>query len=423
MSEKEKESKSKQQSEIKEINHTGIFSKEKVNMGHQCEIDYLKALGVFLMIETHYFDEFSPGYFSEIIYFLSFILGAAGFMLLMGIGMQYSRYHAPKNYIARGIGLLTMGQLLNLLRDCLPNLLAYWATGKNVFISRALQVIEADILPFAGLSFFLLAFMKTLKLSSSTILIISLIMNIAAYPLFNIMESPKNFLLSQFLGFFVLTDAESFFPLCSYFVFVAFGYWLGDLYQHMTNKDKFYNLVLIICLPLVTIYYYFRSHYDIPYLPEYFSDEHYCLYPGPDAIASCMTNLIALALFYKLDEMLGGKTPEFVTHAGKNLNQYYIISCMIIFHSCIYIIATKGEHAPKEVKAPTFFSLMVIVICRITIDMNDKYIGFTITKLKKPKQNIVFAFIWIFSIISVIYIYPKVEVYSTFWNNYQKPKK
>ena len=423
MSEKEKESKSKQQSEIKEINHTGIFSKEKVNMGHQCEIDYLKALGVFLMVETHYFDEFSPGYFSEIIYFLSFILGAAGFMLLMGIGMQYSRYHAPKNYIARGIGLLTMGQLLNLLRDCLPNLLAYWATGKNVFISRALQVIEADILPFAGLSFFLLAFMKTLKLSSGTILIISLIMNIAAYPLFNIMESPKNFLLSQFLGFFVLTDAESFFPLCSYFVFVAFGYWLGDLYQHMTNKDKFYNLVLIICLPLVTIYYYFRSHYDIPYLPEYFSDEHYCLCPGPDAIASCMTNLIALALFYKLDEMLGGKTPEFVTHAGKNLNQYYIISCIIIFHSCIYIIATKGEHAPKEVKAPTFFSLMVIVICRITIDMNDKYIGFTITKLKKPKQNIVFALVWILSIISVIYIYPKVEVYSTFWNNYQKPKK
>ena len=423
MSEKEKESNSNQQSEIKEIKHIGIFSKEKVNMGHQCEIDYLKALGVFLMVETHYFDEFSPGYFSEIIYFLSFILGAAGFMLLMGIGMQYSRYHAPKNYIARGIGLLTMGQLLNLLRDCLPNLLAYWTTGKNVFISRALQVIEADILPFAGLSFFLLAFMKTLKLSSSTILIISLIMNIAAYPLFNIMESPKNFLLSQFLGFFVLTDAESFFPLCSYFVFVAFGYWLGDLYQHMTNKDKFYNLVLIICLPLVTIYYYFRSHYDIPYLPEYFSDEHYCLCPGPDAIASCMTNLIALALFYKLDEMLGGKTPEFVTHAGKNLNQYYIISCIIIFHSCIYIIATKGEHAPREVKAPTFFSLMIIVICRITIDMNDKYIGFTITKLKKPKQNIVFALVWILSIISVIYIYPKVEVYSTFWNNYQKPKK
>ena len=43
MSEKEKESKSNQQSEIKEIKHTGIFSKEKVNMGHQCEIDYLKA--------------------------------------------------------------------------------------------------------------------------------------------------------------------------------------------------------------------------------------------------------------------------------------------------------------------------------------------------------------------------------------------
>ena len=105
-------------------------------------------------------------------------------MLLMGILIQYSRHHFPKYYFFRGIGLLTAGQLLNLLRDCLPNLLAFWFTNKNVFIARAMQVLEADILPFAGLSFILLALMKCLKLSNNCILIVSIIMNLFGYILF-----------------------------------------------------------------------------------------------------------------------------------------------------------------------------------------------------------------------------------------------
>ena len=417
---KKKEQKSHQENNPKE---TSIFSKEKVNNDNQTEIDYLKTLGIFLMVTSHVYDEFYPGYFSEIIYFLSFILGAGGFMFLMGILMQYSRHHFPKYYFFRGIGLLTAGQLLNLLRDCLPNLLAFWFTNKNVFIARAMQVLEADILPFAGLSFILLALMKSLKLSNNCILIVSIIMNLFGYILFYLIQSPKNFLLSQFLGFFILTDAEAFFPLFSYFFFVASGYWIGEKYQKIRDKNKLSNYILIFCLPLVSIYYYFRSHYNFPYFPEYFSDEHYSLCPGPDALASVLSNIIGLAFFYKLDiVILKGKTPEFITHAGKHLNNFYILSSSIIFQINIFMIVSRGEHSIKEIRSPTLLALMVLVICRLMIDINEKYIHFSITKMEKKKRNLVFSLIWILTIISVIYIYPKIEVYATFWNNYLKPE-
>ena len=411
-----KESKSEQKKAS--IDNNSIFSKENINMGRQQEVDYLKTLGIFLIIFSHVYDNYSKGCLAHIIYFLSFILGAGGAMLLMGMGMKYSRHHDPKNYIIRGFGLLTISQYLNIIRDGIPDIIAYWATGKKNFISRALLILEADILTFAGLAFLLLALMRKMKLSDNYILFISIIMNIITFLLFKIMKSPDNFLISQLLGLFVLTNTESFFPLGSYFIFVAFGYWLGGIYQKISNKDKFYNFVLIFILPIVTLYYYFRSHYDFPILPEYMSEIDYCLCPVPDAIMSCLTNLVSLAIFYKIDEMFKGKTPEIITHAGKNFNQYYILSYAFIQPIQTFMIATKGEHYPFQMKYPTVFGFIIIIICKILIDMNDKYIHLTISTLKNPMRNIVFSLIWIMTIIILIYAYSKADAYATFWNNY-----
>ena len=55
---------------------------------------------------------------------------------------------------------------------------------------------------------------------------------------------------------------------------------------------------------------------------------------------------------------------------------------------------------------------------KITIDLNDKYIHFTLTNLKTNVKIVLYPLIWIMTIISVCYIYPKVETYTTFWNNY-----
>jgi hypothetical protein len=335
----------------------------------------------------------------------------------MGVGMKYSRHQELSYYWSRGVTLLTLAQYFNLLRDTLPNLVAWWVTGKQKFISRSLLIIRGDILTFAGLSHFLFGIMKKYKLSDRTILIFGFIMNIVSYPLFKIMKSPSNFLLSQFLGYFVMTDAESYFPLLGYFVFVAFGNWLGGIYQKISNKDKFYNRILIFCFPIAIIYYYFRKNGQIPLVPEFNSYQHFGLSPGFDAIHRMMSHMSFLAIFYKIDKMLG-KTPYFISHCGKNLNQYYIISFVLTTHIYTFLNITRGEKFTEDFKYSDLLAFMILFSCRIIIDMNDKYIHFGIITLKNKKRNIVFALIWIISIISLIYIYPKVEIYANIWNGY-----
>ena len=395
-----------------------IFSKENVNMGRQSELDYYKGLNVILMTLLHGYENFSQGFLFSFLEFLSIFFGAAAFMILMGIGMRYSRHHELKNYINRGFSLLTMGIFVNLIRNALPNVIAWWITGNYKFISRALLILQGDILTFAGIAFLFLALLKKMKLSDSYILIISIIMNTAALFIYQIMKPPKNYLLSQFLGYFVMTDAEAFFPLFSHFLFVAFGYWFGGIYQKILNKNKFYSIILIICLPLSIIYNYLRSHFIFPLLPEYMSNESFILVSGPDALATIINNLTTIAIYQKIDMIFKGKTPKFILHASQNLNQYYILGYIFIIHINTFMQVTGGEESPSKMKYPTLVNFMILLICKILIDMNDKYIHFTITTLKNRKRKIVFSLIWIMSIISTIYIYPKVEIYATIWNYY-----
>lgn len=395
-----------------------ILSKENVNIGRQPEFDYLKTLIILLMLPIHVYENYSRNYISEIIEFIGIFLGAPGFMLLMGIGMKYTRHQDLNNYISRGFILFTKGLYVNLLKNALPNLISWWSTGKKIFISRALLIIQTDILMFAGFCFLFVALMKKMKLSDNYILSIGFIMNIIGFFLYKIIKSLNNFLLNQFLAYFVLTDADSYFPFFSYFIFVASGYWLGGIYLRVSNKDKFYNFILFLCLPTATIYYYLRSYNFFPILPEFCTDEHYVLHPGPDAIATIMINLACLSIFHKIEKIIKGKTPKFITKTAQNLNQYYTLSYLITMHINIFLRATRGDNFPSKIKYPTLLAIIIFVICKISIDINDKYIHFTIDKLKNPIRNFVFAFIWIMTIISLIYIYPKVEVYTTYWNNY-----
>ena len=122
------------------------------------------------------------------------------------MGMRYARKQDPKSCFLRGIEILTVGQFLNLLRNALPNLIAWWATGKNIFIAQSLLVLQADILTFAGLAFMLIALLKCLKASDGCILLLGIAMNIAALPIHTYVKMPENYLAGQFAGFFVLTD-------------------------------------------------------------------------------------------------------------------------------------------------------------------------------------------------------------------------
>ena len=51
-----------------------IFSKEKVNIGHQPEFDYFKTLLVVIMILLHFYEDFSKDSFFIIIDIVGFFL-------------------------------------------------------------------------------------------------------------------------------------------------------------------------------------------------------------------------------------------------------------------------------------------------------------------------------------------------------------
>ena len=396
------------------------FAEEKVNSGRQAEVDYLKAFCIVCMIVLHILEDCVAdpnGILYEALEKICTFTGAAAFMICMGIGMCYSRQQEPKNYLIRGLELLTVGQFLNLLRNSLPNLIAYWITGKQVFIANSLLVIQADILTFAGLAFMFMALLKKLKVSALGALIIGLIMNSAVIPLCSAVPELSNFLLSQLLGFFVLTKAEAFFPFTSYFVFVAFGYFVGGKYPFISDKKGLSKCILLTCLPICVVYYAVRLTIPFPYLPTFGTDEQYVTLPGPDAWATCLMALVLLSLFYRLALLKEGKTPALVSHISTNINSYYCVSYIFTLPVQTLLFAVYGQ-LPQNMLLTTIYAFIVVALCYFIIDFNEKKLHFHLVTLKQPTKGITYAAIWVFTILVIAYSYPKIQEYATLWNDY-----
>ncbi len=146
------------------MNH--LFSQDPINEGRQKELDLARGLAVFFMVAIHVLQIFATvpvehSTVGELISFLGGPPGAPVFMFLMGVGIVYSRRSTPNHLWKRGVILLGLGYLLNLLRDTLPNGLAYVFQMQDSFSSGwSREIVSVDILPFAGLAFLFFAFVK-----------------------------------------------------------------------------------------------------------------------------------------------------------------------------------------------------------------------------------------------------------------------
>ena len=398
-----------------------FFSDEKVNTGRQPELDLLKALCVVGMIFVHVFLDLGKGVMPGVLDdYMTEFFGAATFMMCMGIGMCYAHRQSPGSYVARALGLLTIGQFLNILRNSLPNLIAYWITGKQFFIANSLLILQADILTFAGLSFLLMALFKKLKLKDGTILGISLVMSLAALVMWHVVPSPDNYLASQMMGFFVITDAEAYFPLLCYFIFVAFGYFIGGYYPRIKDKDALSKRVMAVCFPTALVYYVLRFTMEMSYLPELGSDTQYNMKPTPDAIATCIFTLGFIALLYRFVKLIGGKLPGIVMHFSTHINRYYCISYLFILPVQTILIATTGKLLPGKI-IPVLYGLLVTVVCYVLIELNEKYWHISFVKLKGARLAVFTAAVWIATVAIVVYAYPRIEEFANIWNEYLLP--
>ena len=397
------------------------FSDKKINAGRQPELDLLKALCILGMIIMHVILDLQAGaseagqgqMFTE-------LFGAATFMISMGIGMRYTRHQSAVSYLVRGFGLLTIGQFLNILRNVIPNLIAYWITGKQLFIANVFLILQADILTFAGLSFLLMAVFRKCRLKGSVVLAISVIMSLISLILWKTTAPPSNYLASQFAGFFVITNAESYFPLLNYFIFVAFGYFIGGYYPRIKDKNGLANRVMIICFPLTVIYYGLRFGLNLFPLPTVGTDLQYSLKPTPDAVMTCVFSLGLIAFLYKITRLTGGRLPKFIMHLSRYINSYYCLSYLFILPVQTILVAARGELIEGLVWL-ILYSLFVIAACFVLIELNERYWHIRFASLRGRKLLIFTVSVWVLTVVSAAYAYPRIEVFANIWNDYLLP--
>jgi hypothetical protein len=67
---------------------------------------------------------------------------------------------------------------------------------------------------------------------------------------------------------------------------------------------------------------------------------------------------------------------------------------------------------------PLLYGLFVLAACYFIIEWNDRKLHFGIANMKGRKRTIVYAGIWIVTLAIVVYVYPQVSEYATFWNDY-----
>lgn len=399
------------------------FAKERVNEGRQPELDWLKAICIVGMIFLHIYEDCAQeqtGVFYNALNYACIFSGAACFMICMGVGMRYSRKQSARDYVYRGIEILTVGQLLNLLRNALPDLIFWWIKGEQFLLAQSMLVVQADILSFAGLAFLLIALFKKLKISEVWIFAIGLVMNTLQPVLSGLIGNTSNFLVDIGIGFFVVNRAYCYFPLTAYFVFVAFGYFIGGLYPRIIDKKALSNRLLVFCLPVCIVYYALRMTVRFPLMPEFGSDVWYYMIPGPDAVAQCMASLVFLALFYKLTVLMGGKAPKFVNQISANINQYYCVSYIFTFPMMTALLATRGE-LMKGSLIPGLYGLFTLIACYFIIELNNRRLHFSIAGLKGTKRTVVFCVIWALTLAVLLYAIPRIETFACAENGYLNP--
>ncbi|MDO5850695.1 MAG: hypothetical protein Q4P14_05705 [Methanobacteriaceae archaeon] len=300
-----------------------LFSANEINLERNFEWDFIKVISIICMILSHCVDY---GYLDTILgdnitYFFSYFLGgplsAPVFMFCMGLGMLYTRHNTPKDFIKRGVYLLIIGFILNLILFILALIIA----------ELYLPIIYGDdILIFAGITFIIFGLFKKLKLNHIHILIIAIILSIIStiIPIITI-ENP---ILAQLVCyFFPVYNTECYFPLFNWILFPASAYFFAYYFKRCNNIKKLYTLLLplfIICMPII-IYQF------INYTGIFIGTECYGIY-----FMSFYNNIVCIGLTLSLIAIAYFLSPyipkkEAIIKSSKNITNIYFAQYIIIF--------------------------------------------------------------------------------------------
>lgn len=226
------------------------LQKSEVNNGRQPELDIARGLAVLFMVMIHMQEYFSDitateGIIGTIVDFLGGIPAAPVFMVLMGIGFVYSKRSTPDILWNRGVRLIGLGYLLNLLRGTLPYLFQFFVYGSsNSFELSLTNLIYVDIFQFSGMAMIFFGFVKKYDMSDKALVIMMFLFSILNQAMVNI--KCNSLIMQSFTGLFWGSSEYSFFPFLTWIFYPIFGFLFGKILIRVSNKNKFYFRATIL---------------------------------------------------------------------------------------------------------------------------------------------------------------------------------
>ena len=335
--------------------------KEPCNTGRQLNIDVAKCYEIVAMILVHSLVflgvnvETGFGYVADL--WIGGFMGAPVFVVCMGVGIAYSRNNTPKAIISRGAFLLLAGYILNFLRTT-PLALSFFLRG--LFMEHLEQIttllLAGDIFQFAGLALIFFGILRHIKLRDISILILSIIFSLCATMIPTLRA--QGLMVSEAAGLVILFAVGKFpagsFPLATWFIFVAFGYWFGNKLRNIKNLDRFYLTIAFPCLVICIIGVLFEYRYGINMMKDELGYHHMILTDAVLCLCYCMFSFSFLHFVSKLFSL---KLKTLCMTMSNALNIIYLIHWVLV--ACIMAIVAE-RHIP--LLAIIGIALFVLVI-------------------------------------------------------------
>lgn len=349
------------------------------------EIDLAKAICIIGMVIVHvfesfYFTELVPDSFTGILLNnVQMLVGAPCFMFCMGASIVFSSHNSPKQIVKRGIKIFIFAYVLNFIRTGLFYIILS-VTKVTPFSLEILlyEVLGVDIMHFAGLALMLMGFLKKINFDEIKIVIVGVMLSIIGSIIrFIPLENMSVYLVGLFFGTINPNLLEylypTCFPLCNWFIFVAFGYLFGCALNKVINKKKFYGILLPLFFVIVISYLI----YAIPRNIGMLNGDYKCYYQllTYEALISISACIVYLGIFYFLSLIIPKFFINICNSFSKNINRIYCVHWVIIGNVTIYVYFVNSIEFSSA--SCLIFSAGVVIVSYIIVFLYEK-----ITKAK-----------------------------------------
>jgi uncharacterized membrane protein len=318
---------------------------EKINAGRQKELDYARGLAILFMVAVHCLETFANTHtidvkaYGIVVEFFGSFTSATVFMILLGVGVIYSRKAESKHLIKRGVLLFAAGYILNIIRGYFPMLISWKLSGSDEWLTyMRSETFLIDIFQFAGLTFIFFGLTKKLKFTP-----IAYVVALGLFEVFNFLlsqygfyftdvlnDNNLNFYLAAFTGLFWGTSELSSFPFLSWIFYPIVGYLFGYflISQDARGKKRLFTWVSVVSGIIFATTLLLCWYFEIDYGWETDASFYHHLILGNLVFGSCAFLLIGIVYF------LAGFIPKFLqkilSRWSTNVTEIYFIQWIII---------------------------------------------------------------------------------------------